>query len=167
MKKQGQEREFAVVHAREFKKIEDVMEQRLAPIHETALTDVMRLIVQFSERTGIPILELSETATPKLATFTSDITGRMATAANRMSLTQLLTQARARFDLRVENALKDVGIGFIQGRSAIVTENSTNQSKALLLLKALYDATRAKTEPVFIAEMDTGLSEEDGNAAWR
>lgn len=144
-----------------------VMEQRLTPIHETALTDAMKLIVQFSERTGIPIPELSKAARPKLVTFTSDITERMATAANRMNLTQLLAQARGRFDQRVENALKDVGIGFIQGRSAIVTENSTNQSKAMRLLKALYDATRAKTEPVFIEEMNTGLSEEDAKAAWR
>jgi hypothetical protein len=64
-----------------------VMEQRLTPIHETALMDAMRLIVQFSERTGIPVAELSEAARPKLATFTSDITERMTTAANRMSLT--------------------------------------------------------------------------------
>jgi hypothetical protein len=35
------------------------------------------------------------------------------------------------------------------------------------LLKALYDATRAKTEPVFIDEMNVGLSEEDARAAWR
>jgi hypothetical protein len=144
-----------------------VMEQRLTPIHETALTDAMRLIVQFSEGTGIPISELSEAAKTKLETFTSEITERMVTAANRMNLTQVLSQACERFNRRVDNALKDVAIGFIQGRSAIVTENSTNQSKALRLLKALYDATRAKTEPVFIEEMNTGLSEEDAKAAWR
>jgi len=144
-----------------------VMEQRLTPIHETALADVMRLIVQFSERTGIPILELSEAARPKLVTFTSDITVRMATAANRVNLTQLLTEALGRFDQRVQNALKDVGIGFIEGRSAAVKENATNQSKAMRLLKTLYDATRARTEPVFIEEMKTGLSEEDAKAAWR
>lgn len=144
-----------------------VMEQRLTPIHETALTDAMRLIVQFSERTGIPISELNEAAGPRLVTFTSDITERMATAANRMNLTELLTQARGHFAHRVENALKDVGIGFIEGMSASVKENSTNQSKAMRLLKALYDATRARTEPVFIEEMNTGLSEEDAKAAWR
>jgi hypothetical protein len=144
-----------------------VMEQRLTPIHETALADAMRLVVQFSERTGIPIPELNDAARPKLVTFTSDITERMATAANRMNLTQLHTQARGRFGHRVENALKDVGIGFIEGRSAIVKENSTNQSKAMRLLKALYDATRARTEPVFIEKMNAGLSEEDAKAAWR
>ena len=142
------------------------MEQRLTPIHETALTNAMRLIVQFSERTGIPIGELSETAKPRLSTFTAEITERMATAANRMNIAQMLTQARGRFDQRVENTLKDVRIGVIQGRSAIVTENSTNQSKALRLLQGLYDATRAKTEPVLIDELETGLSEQDLKAAW-
>lgn len=48
-----------------------------------------------------------------------------------------------------------------------MTENSTNQSKALRLLQVLYDATRDKTEPVFIEEVNTGLSEEDAKAAWR
>ena len=144
-----------------------VMEQRLTPIHETALADAMRLIVQFSERTSIPISELSEAAKAKLVTFTSEITERMATVAKRMNLAEILSQARDRFDRRVENALCDVEIGFIQGRSAIVTENSTNQSKAMRLLKALYDATRAKTEPVDIEETNTGLSEEDAKAAWR
>lgn len=144
-----------------------VMEQRITPIHETALADAMRLLVQFSERTGIPIRELNEAAKPKLETFSSDIMQRMGTAASRMNLTQVLSQARERFNRRVQNALQDVEVGFIQGRSAIVTEDSTNQSKALVLLKALYDATRAKTEPIFIEEMNTGLSEEEAKAAWR
>lgn len=144
-----------------------LMEQRLTPIHESALADAMRLIVQFSERTGIPIPELSDAAKPKLATLTSEITGAVATTANRIGPQQFLGQAKGRFERRVENALADVQIGFIQGRSAIVTENSTNQSRALRLLKFLYDATRARTEPVFIEELNSGLSEEDAKAAWR
>jgi len=144
-----------------------VMEQRLTPIHENALADAMRLIVQFSEHTDIPIAELSEDARPRLATFTVEITERMANAANRINLGQILSQARGRFDQRVDNALNDIGIGFIEGRRAIVAENSTNQSKALQLLKLLYDATRSKTEPVFIEGLKTDLPEEDAKAAWR
>jgi hypothetical protein len=143
------------------------MEQRITPIHELAVGDAMRLIVQFSERTGIAIPDLCEAAKPKLATFNSDITERIATAANRMNLTQLVNQSRERFDRRIENALRDVEIGFIQGRSAIMTESPTNQSKALQLLKGIYDKTRSRTDPVFISEIDTGLSEEDSKAAWR
>ncbi len=48
-----------------------------------------------------------------------------------------------------------------------MTDNSTNQSKALRLLTVLYDARRNQTDPVFITDIDTGLSEEDANAAWR
>jgi hypothetical protein len=125
------------------------------------------LSCSFRRLAGISISDLSELAGPKLAAFTSEITERLATAATRMNLTQLLSQARERFNRRVESALQDVGIGFIQGRSAIVTENSTNQSKALRLLQALYGATRAKSEPVFVEELPTGLSQEDANAAWR
>lgn len=144
-----------------------LMEQRLTPIHENALADAMRLLVQFSERTGIPVDELVAVTKPRFANFTANIMNPMATAANRMNLTPILSQARARFNRRVENALLDVEVGFIQGRSAIVTENSTNQSKALRLLNALYHATRAKTEPVVIEEMNTGLSVEDAKSAWR
>lgn len=95
-----------------------LMEQRLAPTHETALADAMRLIVQFAERTGISVTELSEAARTKLVTFTSEITERMVTATNRMNLTQVFNPALERFSRRVENALRDVEIGFIQGRRA-------------------------------------------------
>jgi len=143
-----------------------VMEQRLTPIHESALADAMRLIVQFSERTGIPVPELNTAARANLESFTSEITARMATAAGRMNLTQLLIQIRERFDRRVENATRDAEIGFIQGRSAIVTETSSTQSKALRLLEALYQATRGKEERVFLQDLQTDLSEEDARAAW-
>ena len=143
-----------------------VMEQRLRPVHETAVADAMKLLVQFSERTGIPIAELGEVAKAKLVTFTSETTARLVTSANRMNLTQLLSQIRERFDRRVENAIRDVEIGFIQGRSAIVTETSSTQSKALRLLESLYRATRGKEEPVFLQDLPTDLSEEDARAAW-
>jgi hypothetical protein len=161
------EREFAARGALLSSGTPIVMEQRITPIHELAVSDGMRLIVQFSERTGIGISNLCEAARAKLATFTSDITERMATAANRLNLTQFVNQSRERFDRRIENALRDVEIGFIQGRNAIMTESPTNQSKALQLLKAIYDKTRSSTEPVFISELDAGLSEEDSKAAWR
>ena len=143
-----------------------VMEERLTPIHESALSDTMRLIVQFSERAGIAVPELNEAAKPKLESFTAEMTARMSTAAGRMNLSPLLTQIRARFDRRVQNASRDVEIGFIEGRSAIVTETSSTQSKALRLLEALYQATRGKEEPVFLQDLHTDLSEEDARTAW-
>ena len=143
------------------------MEECVTPIHETLLADAMRLIVQFSEGTGISVPELIESARDKLPAFTSEIMERISKAAGWVGPSQTLSDARERFNRRVENALKDVGIGFIQGRSALVTENSTNQSKAMRLLQALYDATRAQTEPVFISTLGTGLSEPESQAAWR
>jgi hypothetical protein len=58
------------------------MEQRITPIHENALADAMRLIVQFSERTGVSISNLSDLAGPKLAAFTSEITERLTNCCN-------------------------------------------------------------------------------------
>jgi hypothetical protein len=50
-----------------------------------------------------------------------------------------------------------------------MTELQTSQGKALRLLKAIYDAARGRTEPVFVTELarDAGLTEEDSKAAWR
>jgi len=143
-----------------------LMEQRITPVHENALADSMKLLVQFSERTGISIPDLCATARPKLSAFTSSIMDRILATANRLSLAQFVSQSRERFNRRVENALRDIEIGFIQGRSATVTESSTSQGKALRLLKALYDTTRGQAQPVSVGEIDTGLSEEDTKAAW-
>src|SRR5919109_1649597 len=74
-----------------------LMERQIAPIHEAALSDVMRLIVQFSERTGNAIPDLCDTARPKLASFASDILDHMIVTANRLNLTQFVSQARQRF----------------------------------------------------------------------
>lgn len=144
-----------------------VLEQRITPIHELAVCDGMNLIVEFSERTGIAVPDLCEATKPKLATFTSDIMEPIATAANRLNLTQLVNHSRERFNRRIENALRDVEIGFIQGKSAMTSGSATNQSKALQLLKVIYDKTRNSTAPVSIDEINTGLSEEDSKAAWR
>jgi hypothetical protein len=143
------------------------MERRITPIHELALGDSMRLIAQFSERTGVSVDELCQTAKPRLVTFASGITERIANAARHVNLMELAAQASERFTRRVENALRDAEIGFIQGRNVTLTESPTNQSKALQLLNAIYVKTHSRTDPVFISELETGLLEEDLKAAWR
>jgi hypothetical protein len=49
-----------------------------------------------------------------------------------------------------------------------MTDSQTSQSRALRLLKRIYDRTRDRTEPVFVAELapDAGLTEEESQAAW-
>lgn len=143
------------------------MERRIRPIHARAVNDSMTLIVQFSERTRTPISELCDAAKPRLVAFTSAITDRTIHVAEQVNLTQQAAQARERLAQHVRNALRDVQIGFIKGRAATVAESSTNQSKALLLLKAIYDKTRNRTDPVFVAEIAGSLSEEEAKAAWR
>jgi hypothetical protein len=145
------------------------IEQRITPIHEAALRDAMRLVVQFSEHTGIALPELCATARPKLAAFTEQMIERMVMAADRMHLTQAIAEFRQRFDGRVDHALRDVEIGFIQANSAIMAESQKSQTKALRLLKRIYDRTRSSTDPVFVVELgaDAGLTEQESQAAWR
>lgn len=50
-----------------------------------------------------------------------------------------------------------------------MTEAEKSQSKALRLLKGIYDRTRASSEPVFVSELgaSAGLTEDESQAAWR
>jgi hypothetical protein len=143
------------------------MEHSVIPVHETLLTNAMRLVIEFSENSGIPVPDLIEASRPKLAEFAEEIANHVAKAGSAMTPSLSFSKMREHFNQRAESALKDVEIGFVQGRNALVTENSTNQSKAMRLLQALYDATRSQTEPVFLNMLDTGLAQADAEAAWR
>src|SRR6185437_107566 len=72
------------------------IERRLAPIHEDTLVQTMRLLVQFSERTGISISTLIDAARPGLVRLSFAMTERIATAANRIKLPQIVAESRAR-----------------------------------------------------------------------
>lgn len=47
-------------------------------------------------------------------------------------------------------------------------DSKTSQSRALRLLKQIYDHTRGGTEPIFVSEIahDADLTEDEANAAW-
>ena len=143
------------------------MEHSAIPIHEALLKKAMRLIIEFSENSGIPVPELIEASRLKLAEFAEEIANHVAKSGATMTPSPSINNMREHFNQRAESALQDVEIGFIEGKNALVTKNSTNQSKAMRLLQALYDATRSQTEPVFINTLDTGLAQADAEAAWR
>jgi hypothetical protein len=143
------------------------MEQAVILVHETLLKNAMHLVIEFSENSGISVPQLIDASRPRLAAFTTQIAEHIPKSGGGTSPSQYSAQMRDRLNQRTENALKDVEMGFIEGRSALVTENSTNQSKALRLLQALYDATRNQTEPAIVHMLNTGLSEQESQAAWR
>jgi cation transport regulator ChaC len=143
------------------------MEQAVISVHETLLKNSMHLVIEFSENSGISVPDLIEISRPKLASFMAQISEHISKSGGGTSPLQYSAQMHERFNQRTENAVKDVELGFIQGRNALVTENSTNQSKALRLLQALYDATRNQAEPAIVHMLKTGLSEPESQAAWR
>jgi len=51
----------------------------------------------------------------------------------------------------------------------VVTDSQKSQSKALRLLKGIYDQTRSGGDPIFVAELAeaAGLTEPESEAAWR
>jgi hypothetical protein len=51
--------------------------------------------------------------------------------------------------------------------AAAKKHNKAVQSNSFRVLQAIYDRTRAQSDPVFVTELDIGLSEEDSKAAWR
>ena len=143
------------------------MEHSVIPVHEALLTNAMRLVIEFSENSGIPVADLIEAGRPRLAEFAEEIAAHIANAADAMTPSISASKMREHFTQRMEDALKDVEVGFIQGRNALVTENSTSQSKAMRLLQALYDATRDQTDPVFVNTLETGLAQAEAEVAWR
>jgi hypothetical protein len=144
------------------------LERCVTTVHEETLTAVIWLIIEFAERSGISTTELSKAALEPLMRFTADIvrelTTQAATAARGNTRSASFNVIRENLGRLIETALKDVEFGFVDGRSVNV---STVQENALRLLKAIYDETRTTTEPQFIANMNTGLSKETQEAAWR
>jgi hypothetical protein len=144
------------------------LERCVTPVSEETLTAAMWLIIEFAERSGMSIPELSKAAREPLMRFTADIvrelTKQAATAARGSTRTVSFSAIDEHLVRGVERALKEVELGFVDGRSVNV---STVQENALRLLKAIYDATRATTEPQFIGDMNAGMSREAQEAAWR
>jgi hypothetical protein len=159
--------EFAKHGAYKSSRLPISMEHSAIPIQEALLTNAMRLLIEFSETSGIPVSDLIESCRPKLADFAGEIADHFAKAGSAMAPSLSFSKMRENFNQRAESALQDVEIGFIRGRNALVTENSINQSKAMRLLQAIYDATRSQAEPVFISMLNTGLVQADAEAAWR
>jgi len=143
------------------------MEQAVVPIHETLLANAMNLLIDFSESSGISVPQLVAIGRPPLSDFTAGVASYISTTAGSTSRSESRRQIGERFGRRTENALSDVEIGYIQGKSVLLTQSSTNQSKALCLLQALYDATRDQDDPVLVHTLDTGLSETESHVAWR
>lgn len=145
------------------------LERCITAVHEQTLTAAMWLIIEAAERFGgTSMLELSKEAGPPLTKFTADIlrelTRQAATAARGNTSPPSFNGLELHLQRAIETVLKDIELGFVDGRSVSM---STVQENALRLLKAIYDATRATTEPQFIDRMNVGLSKEEQEAAWR
>jgi hypothetical protein len=145
------------------------IEDQIAPSHDKTVTDVMELIVRFTEKSDIQLDDLIAQARSQLVMYNEYCIERISRLTNVANSGQAIPAIRERFHKRVAHAEHDLKVGFINGKAAVVTESPTSQSRALRLLKAIYDSTRSTDQPVFVTELSetTGLSEQEAYAAWR
>jgi len=72
------------------------------------------------------------------------------------------------FETRVNEAMRDIEIGFI-GDRAVTTREETSERRALALLKAIHEKTKDRSAPIFVGDLSpqTGLDAAELEAGWR
>ena len=141
---------------------------RIDELHAEAIEQAMFVVRDFIDRMAKPSSQVGPWARPHLERLGIELL-TVIPAANFPQHQQRMRQQYAQvFQQRLDGALRDIQIGFIGGRG-ITTESKNSQSKALRLLKGIYDESRDGDAPVFVNQLAaiTGLSESEAQAAWR
>lgn len=104
------------------------IEEEITPTYSDAIHKSMRLIVQFSEVTQVPIPELCEVAKPKFTAFTSAIMKPIETAVTMVFSAPVqrekqIADVRGRFERHVDDALQNVQVGFIDCQAVKTLSN--------------------------------------------
>jgi hypothetical protein len=138
-------------------------------LHEEAVGQAMHLVSEFLRRmpTSSPSLAASW-ARPHLQNLANMLLAEIPPADFMDNQRRAQGQYSIVFEQRLNGALRDIEIGFIEGRS-IMTSSQSSQTRALCLLKSIYEHTRDKTSPVLVFELgkETGLADEESRSAWR
>lgn len=150
--------------------------QAVDPVHRECVLRAMDLIRTYADRSDIPFDDLCQTAERFLKTHVSGMSSyaEQAAAVHHGSAPPgwVLTW-RGHFERQIEDAVRDLRVGFIGGRSVPMPVADTVQAKALRLLEFLYEHTRRGEAPIMLdSPMDERqgaalkLSTDDVRAAW-
>jgi len=142
---------------------------RFDKLHAEILERAMKLIHEFVSVSGQPSLtELVNTSRSRLESFATMLLSTVPPAGFPQEAQRFRHQYAAVFQQRLNRMLKDIEFGFIGGRS-MGTDSENSQSRALRLLKIIYDRTRDQADPVFVEDLAQGanLTKEESQAAWR
>jgi hypothetical protein len=130
--------------------------ERFNQLHGETVEAAMDLIRQYVSRTRLSPVELSASARPILETLSAELDARIPVLAGD-ALNRATEQTRARyrpiFARRIDDAIRDIEIGFIGGRDVAGQADQDIQTHAFELLKAIEEETRGSADPIVLHEL--------------
>jgi len=144
----------------------------LQPIHKAAVNRAMEFIPPFASQSQIDLSELCDAAREflmrRVVVFSTPVLRAMKTPGDAAHQGTVVRE-RKPFESQIDEAIKNLKIGFVSDRSVAMNPADTVQARALKLLKAIYEQTRSSEEPVFVDQLggQLGIYIDDVRAAWR
>lgn len=144
----------------------------LQPIHKVCVNRAMEFIPQFAAQSQLSLSELCEAAREllmrRVVVFSTPVLKAMRTPSDAAHQ-GTVARERKPFEAQIDEAIKNLKVGFVSDRSVAMDPADTIQAKALKILKAIYEETRSREEPVFVEELGghLGIYIDDVRAAWR
>jgi hypothetical protein len=110
------------------------------PIHKEALAQAMRIVLNVAERMQVAPKQIIPWARPHLENLGNTLLAQIPPAGFPAEQQRIMAQYRLVFQQRLDGALRDIEIGFIEGRSLAPTDSdrpvpSPPSSKELVSLK--------------------------------
>jgi hypothetical protein len=148
------------------------VESKVSPEHEGMIDQTMRLIIEFASLGNIEVRELSQHAGAKLKAATAQMLEPIQPVIEHLYKTmpnnsKIYDEIKERFERRLANALQNVEIGFVGGQNVAPAPPPNIQRNALKLLTAIYNQRHGQDSPTFIDALNTGMSQQEAQEAWR
>jgi hypothetical protein len=108
----------------------------LDPLHKKAIAEAMHVLKDFADRMRRPASEVALMARPRLENLAAVLLSEIPDGTGFSHEQQRVrSEYGQRFQARLDDALRDIGIGFIGGRSV----TSKDSDRRLLALQTFYD----------------------------
>jgi hypothetical protein len=144
----------------------------LLAIHKACIDRAMTFVAQFAHTSNLPLIDLCNSAsgclTRRVVVFVAPVLRAMKISSSPAN-EGVVASTRAPFEKQIDDAIENLKVGFVSGRSVSMSVAETVQAKALKLLRTVYETTRATEQPIFVESLkeELGLSTADVHAAWR
>jgi hypothetical protein len=128
----------------------------LDPLHKEAIAEAMHTVRDFADRMRRPASEVAMMARPRLENLAAALLSEIPDATGfTHEQQQIRRECAQRFQARLDDALRDIGIGFIGGRSLTIKDSD----RRLLALQTFYDQRHQQDWTPFPADPATSQQE--------